>query len=173
MISIIAAVAQNGCIGLNGTLPWHIPEDFVHFKTLTIGKTVLMGRKTWESLPGKFRPLPGRANVVISRSTGYNVPPGVVVFPSVEEACIALGDQDTWVIGGAQIFTQTIDRADRLIITHVDRVVDGDAFFPEIDAQRWSEVAREDHDGFSFVTYERVRTNAPSRVDNEHTGTVI
>lgn len=168
MIFLIAAVATNRCIGADGKLPWHIPEDFTRFKTLTIGKTVLMGRKTWESLPDRFRPLPGRTNVVISRSTGYDVPPGVSVFSSVDDALIALADQDVYVIGGAQIYEQTIGRSDRLILTRVDRIVAGDTFFPEINPQQWSEVLREPHEGFAFVTYERVRVDAASEVDNTH-----
>lgn len=166
MIALIAAVATNGCIGIDGKLPWHIPEDVARFKALTMGKTVLMGRKTWESLPNRFRPLPGRTNVVISRSTGYDVPPGVTVFASIDDALVALVDQDVYVIGGAKIYAQTIGRADRLILTRVDRIVAGDTFFPEISPQQWSEATRESHEGFAFVTYERVRIDAASEVDS-------
>ncbi|MDO8599125.1 MAG: dihydrofolate reductase [bacterium] len=160
MIALIAAVAKNNCIGSDGKLPWHIPEDFAHFKQHTTGKVVLMGRKTWESLPPKFRPLPNRTNVVITRQKEYDVPPGVEVYPAIDDAIAAHTADDTYVIGGAQLYEQTIGRADRLIITHIDRTVDGDAFFPVIGAPPWCEVAREDHDGFSFVTYERVKVQA-------------
>lgn len=168
MIALIAALSANGCIGIQGRLPWHLPEDLARFKALTLGKAVLMGRKTWESIPDRFRPLPQRTNVVISRSTGYDAPPGVSVFSSVDDALIALADQDVYVIGGAQIYAQTIDRSDRLILTRVDRIVTGDTFFPEISPQQWSEVLREPHEGFAFVTYERVRIDTASEVDNTH-----
>lgn len=160
MLTLIAAVAKNGCIGINGKLPWHLPEDFEHFKRCTIGKVVLMGRKTWESLPQRFRPLPNRTNVVVtcgkSPQGSYSYS-GTEVFTSLDSALTAHASDDVYVIGGAQLYAQTIDRADRLIITNVDRVVDGDAFFPEIRADQWTAAAREDRDGFSFVTYERMK----------------
>lgn len=156
MITLIAAVAKNNCIGSNGKLPWHIPEDFEHFKRHTMGKMVLMGRKTWESLPPKFRPLPNRTNVVITRQKGYDVPPGVEVYPTIDDAVAAHAADHVYVIGGAQLYEQTIGRADHLIITHIDRTVDGDAFFPEVDPAVWNETAREAHDGFAFVMYERI-----------------
>jgi len=155
MISLIAAVAKNWCIGINGKLPWHIPEDFEHFKRYTMGNVVLMGRKTWESLPPKFRPLPNRTNVVITKRD--RVPfSGAEVYGSIDGALAAHAADDVYIIGGASIYAQTIARADRLIITHVDQVVDGDAHFPTIDAQRWHETTREDHEGFTFATYERM-----------------
>lgn len=156
MISLIAAITKNNCIGKSGTLPWYIPEDIQHFKQLTMGKTVLMGRKTWESLPAKFRPLPNRKNVVITRQKDYPVPDSVEVFHTVDDAILAHADRDIMVIGGAEIYSQTIDRADTLFITHVDRVVDGDAFFPTIDPGIWKETEGEDHVGFSFVTYKKI-----------------
>lgn len=155
MISLIAALSTNHCIGTNGKLPWHIPGELARFKALTMGKTVLMGRKTWESLPEKFRPLPGRTNVVVTRQPGYDVPPGVIVHASVDAALGALAHVKIMVIGGAEIYAQTIGRADTLHLTHVHREVAGDAFFPAIDPAVWRESAREDHDGFSFVTYHR------------------
>lgn len=153
MISLIAAIAQNNCIGKNNTLPWHIPEDFKHFKTVTKGHPVLMGRKTWESLPEKSRPLPNRKNIVITRQTDYVVPEGVERFHTVEEAVAAHPNEEIMVIGGAEIYRQTIGIADTLYITHVNQTVDGDAFFPEINRTVWQEKEREDHEGFSFVTY--------------------
>lgn len=154
MITLIAAIANNNCIGVNGNLPWSIPEDIARFKALTMGKVVLMGRKTWESLPTKFRPLPGRTNIVITRRTRYDVPVGVLVYPSLEEALAR--HMDVCIIGGAEIYAQALPRADRLEITHVHRAVDGDAFFPVIAEQVWHEATRQDHMEFSFVTYERV-----------------
>lgn len=163
MLTLIAAVAKNGCIGINGKLPWHIPEDFAHFKRYTTGKVVCMGRKTWESLPPKFRPLPNRMNVVVTRQEQYSVPSGVEVYATIDDALRQHTHDDVYIIGGAQLYAQTIDRADRLIITHVDWVVDGDAFFPEIKQQRWSVTTREDHGEFSFVAYERVPTGISPR----------
>lgn len=157
MLTLIAAISSNNCIGKNGELPWHIPEDLAHFKSLTNGHTVLMGRKTWESIPEKYRPLPGRKNIVISRSTAYEVPPGVEVFDSIEHALEAHSDDDVYIIGGASMYEATIGIADALEITHVDREVDGDTFFPDIDMSVWHEVSRKGHDGFSFVRYEKVQ----------------
>jgi dihydrofolate reductase len=155
MIILIAAVARNGCIGTNGQLPWHLPEDMARFKALTTGGVILMGRKTWESLPERFRPLPNRTNLVITRQESYAVPDGVEVYASMDDAMATHADDSVIVMGGAQIYAQAMDHADRMYITHVDRDVDGDAFFPEIHAETWEAVEREDRDGFAFVTYER------------------
>lgn len=155
-LSLIAAIAENNCIGKNNTLPWHIPEDLKHFKEVTRGKTVLMGRKTWESLPERFRPLPDRLNIVITRQSPYTVPAGVEVYASPEEAVAARPLEEIMVIGGAEMYRQTIDQADTLYITHVKQSVEGDAFFPVIDPAVWKEAECEDHDGFSFVTYKHV-----------------
>lgn len=154
-LSLIAGISQNNCIGLNGQLPWHIPEDLKHFREVTSGKTVLMGRKTWESLPEKFRPLPNRINIVITRQTDYSVPAGVEVYATIDEAVAAHPNEEIMVIGGAEIYKQTIDKAEKLYVTHVNQAVDGDAFFPTIDLTVWQENEREDRDGFSFVTYTR------------------
>ncbi len=153
MLSLIAGISQNNCIGLNGQLPWHIPEDLKHFREVTAGKIVLMGRKTWESLPEKFRPLPNRINIIITRQADYPAPTGVEIFATIDEAVATHPDEEIMVIGGAEIYKQTIDRADRLYITHVNQTVDGDAFFPAIDLNIWQETQREDHNGYSFVTY--------------------
>ncbi len=155
MITLIAGISKNNCIGNNGTLPWHLPEDLKHFKELTTNKTVVMGRKTWESLPEKFRPLPNRKNVVITRQIDYAVPDGVLTFSSTEDAFAQLATEDIFIIGGAELYKQTIDRADALEITHIDQTVDGDAFFPQINAEAWREVSRESHDRYSFVRYEK------------------
>lgn len=159
MITLIAAVAKNGCIGKDGRLPWRIPEDMTHFKMLTTGNVVVMGRKTWESVPEKFRPLPDRVNAVVTRQAGYAVPSGVKVFSSLDDVFASYAPRPTpyalFIIGGAEIYAQAIGRADALEITHVDQSVDGDAFFPKIDAAIWRETGRVDRDGFCFVRYER------------------
>jgi dihydrofolate reductase len=155
MITLIAAMSRNACIGKDGSLPWRIPEDMAHFKEITMGHPVLMGRKTWESIPEKFRPLPGRQNIVVTRQDTYTLPENVERASSVEEALLMHATEDIFVIGGAEVYRAAMDQADRLEITHVNQTVEGDAFFPDIDAAIWTEAAREDHDGFSFVTYER------------------
>lgn len=155
MLALVAAVSKNNCIGRHNAIPWRIPEDMQHFKDVTNGKIVLMGRKTWESLPPKFRPLPNRKNIVITRQTPYSVPENVEVHPSIDDALAAHEGKDIVVIGGAEIYRQTIDRADTLYITHVNREVNGDAYFPKIDPAIWKETEREEHDGFAFVTYKK------------------
>ncbi|OGH68411.1 MAG: hypothetical protein A3I29_03205 [Candidatus Magasanikbacteria bacterium RIFCSPLOWO2_02_FULL_44_11] len=155
-IALIAAVADNGCIGKKNQLPWYLPEDLKRFKQLTTGKAVLMGRKTWESLPEKFRPLPNRANIVITRQPELNVPAGVEVFSDIRAAFHKYADSDIFVIGGAEIYQQTITDADILHITEVHQVIDGDAFFPAIDKTMWKETARENFPTYSFVTYTKV-----------------
>lgn len=155
MITLIAAISKNNCIGNRGKLPWHIPEDLEHFKHATTGKTVLMGRKTWESIPPKYRPLPKRKNIVITRQSPYPVPEGVEVYQTVDEAFAAHAKEDMTVVGGGEIYAQTIGMADVLDITHVDQEVDGDAFFPKIDSSIWKEVSRSDRTGYAFVLYKK------------------
>lgn len=154
-LALVAAKSDNNCIGADNKLPWHIPEDFVRYKQLTMGKVLIMGRKTWESLPEKFRPLPGRTNVVITRQKNYAVPAGVEVYERVEDALATHVGDEIISNGGAEIYRQTIDLADTLYITEVHTTVDGDAFFPPIDPLVWKEVQREDHEDFSFVTYKK------------------
>jgi dihydrofolate reductase len=155
MVTIVAAVAENGCIGKDGDLPWRIPEDLRHYRAITMGKVVVMGRRTWESIPARFRPLPGRRNVVVTRQLDYPLPAGVERFASLADALAAHADDDVVVNGGGAVYAEAIACADVLDVTHVHREVDGDAFFPPIDPAVWKETAREDHDGFSFVTYRR------------------
>ncbi len=157
-ITLIAALAKNNVIGCDGRLPWHIPADLRHFKQLTLGHIVLMGRKTWESIPEKFRPLPQRTNIVITRQKDYPVPPDVLVYASIDAALTNKNQTPTsrlFVIGGADVYAQTIERADRLEITHVEREVKGNVFFPLIDPAVWKENTRDQRDGFAFVTYTR------------------
>ena len=152
--SIIAAVAKNNCIGLNNKIPWNIPEDFQYFKKTTMGKTCLMGQKTFESIVDYLgKPLPGRQTVVLTNDRNFKAPEGVRVVYSLDEAWEKLKDENVFVCGGASVYKQTINRADELYITLVSQSYDGDAFFPVIEGEIWQEIWREDHDGFSFIKY--------------------
>ncbi len=156
MITLIAAIAKNNCIGKNNTLPWNIPEDLKHFRELTKGKTVLMGRKTFDSIIALIgKPLPNRQSIVITKQNDFVAPDGVEIFHELDRALNDHANDDLWIIGGAQIYNETIANADRLEITHINQTIDGDAFFPTIDLSIWKEVARDDRDGFSFVTYNK------------------
>lgn len=152
-VTIVAAVARNRVIGRDGGLPWHIPGDLPRFKDLTMGHTLVMGRRTFESIG---RPLPGRRTVVVTRRQNWQ-PRGVTVVGSVEAALREAGaeDDEVFVVGGGEVYRQTLDRADALELTEVDAEPDGDVFFPEVDWSRWQETARQDHPGHSFVTYRR------------------
>ncbi len=155
MVSIIAAIAKNNCIGKDGTLPWQLPEDLKRFRALTTGKVVIMGRKTWDSIPEKFRPLPNRTNVVITRQSDFAVPEGVTIFSSLEAALQKYAHEDVMIIGGSQIYAAAMPLAKTLYITHVDQEVDGDAFFPMIDTSIWKEIEHEKYPGYTFSTYAR------------------
>jgi dihydrofolate reductase len=162
MITLIAALARNGVIGKDNALPWHLPEDLKHFKELTTGHAVIMGRKTWESLPPRFRPLPGRLNIVLTRSAEYTAP-GATVVHSLEEAeKIGCGGtaRQLFVIGGAELYAHALPLARRLELTEIDAEIEGDAYFPAFDRTQWHEVKRvsgrtEAGLGYAFVTYER------------------
>jgi dihydrofolate reductase len=158
MISLIAAVADNKVIGSHNDLPWYLPEDLKHFKELTTGHTVLMGKNTFESILKRIgKPLPNRKNVVLTRDKNFQTPEGVVVYHDLTDALAALAnDGEIMVAGGAQIFQQTIELADKLYITEVHQQASGDVLFPDIDHRFWKETARQDHEEFSFVTYERI-----------------
>lgn len=141
-ISLLAAMGRNRVIGVAGSLPWHLPADLRHFRALTIGKPVLMGRRTYESI-GK--PLPQRRNILVTRRFGY-LPKGCEVFASLDDAFTGLRDcPELMVIGGASIYNQTMPRASRIYLTLVHADFDGDAFFPEFDAATWAETSRKDH----------------------------
>ncbi len=127
MIGLIWAQSANGVIGRDGTLPWHLPEDMARFKTLTTGATVLMGRRTWESLPPRFRPLPGRRNLVLSRTPQE----GVETFADLPQA-LAAATEDVWVIGGAAVYEAALPLADRIEITEIREQFDGDTFAPAV-----------------------------------------
>lgn len=155
--SLISAIAKNNCIGIKNKLPWNIPEDLARFKALTLGNTCIMGQATFESIVGYLgKPLPGRKTVVLTIDPDFKAPDGVRIFYSIDEAWDELKDENNFVCGGASIYRQTIERVDTLYITHVDKVIEGDAFFPEISPDTWKETEREDHDGFSFVTYKKI-----------------
>ncbi len=157
-IVIIAAVAKNRVIGKNNQLLWNIPEDMAHFKALTAGHTVIMGRKTWESLPPRFRPLPARRNIVISRQQDFPAV-GAELADSLEDALQRASSASiAFIIGGAQIYAQAMGIADRLEITEVDLEPEGDAWFPELLAADWKITAKitppqHGATGFSFLTY--------------------
>jgi dihydrofolate reductase len=157
-LALIAAVAKNGVIGANNALPWRLPADLARFKALTLGHTVVMGRRTWESLP---RALPGRQNVVVTHHMDY-VAAGADVVHSFDEAMrTARMPHPVFCIGGAGLFAETMMRADVLYMTEIDRDFEGDVHFPPFDRRAWRETAREEArstDGWSyaFVTYERI-----------------
>lgn len=164
-ISIIVAMAENRAIGRDNALPWRLPNDLRHFRRLTLGHAVIMGRKNHESI-GK--PLPGRTNIVVTRARNYQAP-GCIVTHSVEEALAATGDDtEIFVIGGAELYAQTLSHAQRLYLTLVHTEVAGDTFFPALNWGKWSEISRERHEPdtvhpfpYSFVCLERAPETDP------------
>ena len=163
---MIVARARNGVIGRHGTLPWHLPEDLAHFKRTTMGHTVIMGRKTWDSIG---RPLPGRRNIVITRNPQWQAP-GAETATSLEQAiqkCASAAgeaDRDVFIIGGAQLYAQALKQhVDSIFLTEIDADFEGDTHFPTLDPKRWRERSREHFApgagrafGFDFVRYELV-----------------
>lgn len=162
VVTLIAAVARNGVIGGDNRLLWHLPEDMKHFRAATTGHAVLMGRRTWVSLPERFRPLPGRRNLVLTRQPGW-LAAGAEVVHDFDEALQRLADAPRlFVIGGAQVYALALPRADELLLTEIDRDFDGDCVFPPVPAA-FHVVQRETHHaaapndfGFSFVHYRRI-----------------
>ena len=156
-VSLIYARARNGVIGRDGGLPWHLPEDLAYFKRLTHGCPVIMGRKTWDSLPPRFRPLPGRTNIVISRQADWKAD-GATLAASLDAAlALCRGVPEVWVIGGAQIYAQAMPLAQRAVVTELELDAQGDAFAPELGGT-WRESAREEQVSksgvqFAWVTY--------------------
>jgi len=158
-ISIIVAVSENRVIGVDNDMPWHLPADLKYFKATTLGKPILMGRKTYDSIG---RALPGRRNMVITRDPDWRAE-GVEAFPSIDAARAAIADdEDVMVIGGAQIYAQALPFADRLYITEIGVTVDGGhAFFPDVELGEWREDSRESHPAeggnpsYAFVVYSR------------------
>lgn len=150
-LTLVAAVAKNGVIGRDNDMPWSIPADLRHFKALTLGKTMLMGRRTYVSIG---RPLPGRTTLVLTRQPDWTAD-GVTVVHSVAQALELIGDGELIIAGGGDLYAQVIEMADRLEITHIDQEIAGDTLFPIIEPGVWREFAREEHEGFAFVTYLR------------------
>ncbi|MEU4292921.1 dihydrofolate reductase [Kribbella sp. NPDC026596] len=148
-VILVAAVGRNGVIGRDNDLPWRIREDLQHFKQLTLGHTLVMGRKTYDSIG---RPLPGRRTVVVTRQPDWSAD-GVEVVHTLEEALKYEGD--LYVAGGGEIYRQALPYADRLELTEVDQSPTGDVTFPELTPADWTETARDQHDGFTFVTFRR------------------
>jgi dihydrofolate reductase len=167
-INLIWAQAHNRVIGNKGSMPWHLPEDLAHLKRMTLGSPVVMGRKTWDSIPPRFRPLPGRTNVVITRQVDWRADgalPANNLFEALsicEHMSIILdpSPEQVWVIGGAQIYAEALPLAKQIVVTEIDGDFEGDAYAPTLDAE-WKEMSREQHTSstglmYSFVTYTRV-----------------
>lgn len=161
MLSLIAALAKNRAIGKDNQLLWHLPEDMRHFRETTRGKPVIMGRKTWESLPDAFRPLPGRKNIVVSRNPAYQAS-GASLVGSLDAAIKQAGEAaEIFIIGGAELYCQAMPLADRLYLTELAQYFAGDAFFPETPVNTWQEISRQTAQStangleFSFVVYQR------------------
>lgn len=164
-LSMIVAMAENRVIGRNNKLPWYLPEDLKYFKKVTMGKPIIMGRKTYESIG---RPLPGRPNIILSRK-GFDAPEGVHVVETLDDAkalaenlAIIEGYDETMIIGGAQIYKMAYQQCDRFYLTQVHADVEGDAYFPEFEADHWQEIGREDFAAegpnpydYSFIVFER------------------
>ncbi len=155
MLTLIAAVARNGVIGSDNRLLWHLPEDMRFFKETTLGHAVVMGRKTWQSLPPRFRPLPGRRNLVLTRDAAFDAP-GAECVPSLDAALQRLaGEQQVFVIGGAELYALALPRADRLLLTELARDFDGDAHFPPWPRADFNEASRTQHDSGQGFGYQR------------------
>jgi dihydrofolate reductase len=156
-LNLIFARSANGVIGKDNTIPWRLPEDMSHFKQTTMGAPVIMGRKTWDSLPPQFRPLPGRTNIVITRQADWSAP-GAVRAGTLSDAIQLCGQAEVaWITGGAEIYREALPQADTAVVTEIDAVFQGDTYAPEL-GPAWLEERREPHvsrDGlrFNFVTY--------------------
>jgi len=163
-ISIIAALSKNKVIGRKNDLPWHLPDDMNYFMQTTKGHYVIMGRKNYDSIPEKFRPLPNRTNLVITRQQDFKAP-GCIVLSSIEKAIETARnaeEQEVFIIGGAEVYKLGLPMANRLYLTEIEAEIDGDTFFPEFSALDWKEISRKHHtkDGrhaysFDFAVYER------------------
>ena len=155
-LHMIYARARNGVIGNQGQLPWHLPEDLAHFKRATLGQPVVMGRVTWESLPDKFRPLPGRSNVVVSKQTSFTAP-GAQVVSSLEAAMALFPPIEIiWLIGGAQLYAQGLSIASQIVVTEIDADYEGDAYAPLLSPNDWAETHRTSHISAQGLTYHLV-----------------
>lgn len=169
MITFVVAMDRRGVIGLNGRIPWHLPDDMAHFRQVTLGKPVIMGRKTYESLPARFRPLPGRANIVLTRQPDY-APPGVLVVHTLADALdtavaltTAVPQPEIIIGGGAELYAALLPQADRLILTLIAAEFVGDTWFPPLIAADWVELSHHHHPAdarhawpFNWVVWQRV-----------------
>jgi dihydrofolate reductase len=161
-LALIAAVARNGMLGKGNQLLCHLPEDQQHFRRVTMGCPVIMGRKTWDSLPARFRPLPGRRNIIVTRNPQWR-PDGAETAPSLQAAIARVeAEAKVFVIGGGELYREAIANADELVLTEIDRDFDGDTHFPAWDRSFFREVSREPHHAgppndfdYAFVTYQR------------------
>ena len=153
-VVIVAAVAANGVIGRGGGLPWYLPDDLRHFKEVTLGGTLVMGRRTYESIG---RPLPGRETIVVTRRADWSEE-GVEVAHSLGEALAAAADRggDVFVVGGGEIYAQAVPFADVMELTEIHDEPEGDTYFPSVDWSEWRQTRREEHDGYAFARYQRV-----------------
>lgn len=156
IISLVVAAADNNVIGRDNAMPWHIPEDFKHFKTVTMGKPCIMGRKTFESILAQLgKPLPGRVNIVVSRKNYQH--DGALTCKDLSEAIeqgVKIETDEICIIGGAQIYAQALELANKIYLTRVHQSPEGDAFFPAL-GKEWKEESRDNREGFSFLTYTR------------------
>ncbi|MBX2962372.1 MAG: dihydrofolate reductase [Cyclobacteriaceae bacterium] len=166
-ISLIAALTQNNVIGKNNDLPWHLPDDMKYFMQTTKGHPVIMGRKNYDSIPEKFRPLPNRTNIVVTRQKDF-VATGCIVTHSLAEAldkATSIDTDEIFIIGGAEIYKQGLPKATKLYLTEIQGTIEGDTFFPEVDKTVWKETSRVHHPAderhrfaFDFVTYEKLNS---------------
>ena len=164
IVSQIVAVAQNGVIGKNNDLVWHMPSDMKFFMEKTKGHCVITGRKNYESIPERYRPLKDRTNIVVTRRADYSAPGAIVVrtFEEAIEKAYALGEQECFIIGGGEIFKQTLERCDKIYYTQIHQRFEGDVFYPVLDFEKWVETdakhckadEKNPHD-YSFLTYEK------------------
>lgn len=163
MLTLIAATSTNNALGKDNQLVWHLPLDFKRFKALTSEHYIIMGRKTFESFP---KPLPNRTHVIITRNKNYEAPDGCIVVSSLEKAIeICPKNEEIFIIGGGEIYKQSIDIADKVELTRVHTTVEADTFFPEIDSEKWKIVFEEQHAkdekhafDFTFITYEKINS---------------
>jgi dihydrofolate reductase len=154
---IIVAISENNVIGKDGDIPWHFPEDLKHFKEKTTGNAVIMGRKTFESLPESYRPLPDRKNIVLTRSGLEEKHEDVEEVEDLKKAykeARKFGEK-AFIIGGATVYEQTLDEVDKLVLTRIHEEYEGDTFFPKINKDKWEEETREDREKLSFIEYRR------------------
>ena len=164
MISLIAALTKNHVIGKNHNLPWHLPDDMKYFMQTTKAHHVIMGRKNYESIPEKFRPLPNRTNIVVTRQNDFSAP-GCMIVNSIEYGIAmarAAGEMELFIIGGSEIYTVGMPQADLLYLTEIDVALEGDTYFPEFDKSEWEEQSRIHHEAdarhayaFDFVVYKK------------------